>query len=788
MRYPILNPENVSRDMIDTFGGYNHNLRIGENEFFDMENLSSDSYPLLSVRQKRGILAPIRSNKTIMGLSYRNSLNVVYRSNNNFNLVIDADSDNFHSISWESEDLSSERIIVAMGSYLIVLPDKVFVNTKDEGLFTVKFIDNEKTINSAITIQPCLTDGTVLSVDYIGDEIPQAPVDGFVWGDTRNGTVALKKYIASQAMWQTFLSTYVKISSADPDVYISEGFKEGDGVKISGITGDDTKVLNNTSIIKSIPDDHSLVITGIIDPIPNHYLLTARWNGSDNTREFYCDQSVGTNEFAGKKILIGNNEYLCTENTQATEISADYQISDMDLVNEDYTHSSGELTVDRAVEGNNIVYVDEEINRKLFPVDKKEYKTPVLICVDGDTSKTATILSYGSVKDGAGRTDYLVLDKNITAAVGKKIYPVEIVISENVFSTVMTFESAVTTEAGDRACPSVDNQYAQTGGEVKISRKMPKMDFVIESGNRLWGCRYGENLDGDFVNEIYCSKLGDPTNWNVYEGIATDSYAASCGTEGEWTGAFNYRGYPTFFKEHHIHTVYGSNPPFQIKDTEARGIQKDSSSSLALLNEVLFYKSVHGICAYTGGLPEEVSGVLGDMSYQNAVGCAYRGKYYVEMQDTGHHPALFVFDTVKGLWHKESAINAVQMAASDDNLIYTAPVDDKIGIGYLFGNTENSIRWYAETGILGLSSPDKKYISKINLRLMLPVGSSVFISIEYDSSGRWERMTNIIGHSLMPFSFSIKPRRCDHFRLKLEGIGDMKLYSISKTIEQGSDR
>jgi hypothetical protein len=413
---------------------------------------------------------------------------------------------------------------------------------------------------------------------------------------------------------------------------------------------------------------------------------------------------------------------------------------------------------------------------------------------DEDLSVVATILSYGHVTEivnGSTRnTYYLVLDKNITSlSVGDKVYPVETITPDNLYQTTLTFATSVPTKAGDKACPSLDNQYAQASEEVKFSRKMPVMDFVIESQNRLWGCHYGDDGSGKFVNEIYCSKLGDPTNWSVYEGVATDSYAASCGTEGEWTGAFNYRGYPTFFKEHYIHTVYGSYPPYQIKDIEARGIQKGSELSLAQVNEVLFYKSIYGICAYSGGLPEEISAALGDISYKDAVGCAYKGKYIVEMKD-GNTPTLFIYDTAKGMWHKETALNASQMAAGDENVYYIAPVSNTTyqGVGRMFGSDESTIRWFAESGIIGLGSPDKKYISKLQLRLMLPVGSTVFVSIMYDSSGVWERVTNVIGHSLMPFSLSIKPRRCDHFRIKIEGIGEMKLYSICKTVEGGSDR
>ena len=40
MKLPILQEMNASREWLDTFRGYNHNLKIGEGEFYEMTNLS----------------------------------------------------------------------------------------------------------------------------------------------------------------------------------------------------------------------------------------------------------------------------------------------------------------------------------------------------------------------------------------------------------------------------------------------------------------------------------------------------------------------------------------------------------------------------------------------------------------------------------------------------------------------------------------------------------------------------------------------------------------------------
>ena len=57
---PMVQGPETSRDMITTFGGYNHNLRIADGlptsqwgstppmEWYDEENLCTDQYPVMS--------------------------------------------------------------------------------------------------------------------------------------------------------------------------------------------------------------------------------------------------------------------------------------------------------------------------------------------------------------------------------------------------------------------------------------------------------------------------------------------------------------------------------------------------------------------------------------------------------------------------------------------------------------------------------------------------------------------------------------------------------------------
>ena len=157
------------------------------------------------------------------------------------------------------------------------------------------------------------------------------------------------------------------------------------------------------------------------------------------------------------------------------------------------------------------------------------------------------------------------------------------------------------------------------------------------------------------------------------------------------------------------------------------------------------------------------------------------------MADSYGQYHLFVYDTQKGMWHKEDSTKAIQFCNCRGELYF---IDDSRNIKTINGSgTQDTepISWMAETGIIGCSSPYKKYVSRLTIRMALDIGSTVDFYIQYDSMDSWEHAGTLSGTSLKTFNVPIKPHRCDHFRLRIEGEGDAKIFSIVKTIEEGSD-
>ena len=326
----------------------------------------------------------------------------------------------------------------------------------------------------------------------------------------------------------------------------------------------------------------------------------------------------------------------------------------------------------------------------------------------------------------------------------------------------------------------------QSQGSIKIERRVPDMDFVCESQNRLWGCRYGNDGEKN-LNEIYGCALGDFKNWRQYQGLSTDSWTASVGSDGPWTGAVNYLGSPIFFKENNIHKVtvsaYGAH---RLTETVCRGVQSGSHKSLAVVNETLFYKSGGEICAYQGGFPASVSQALGEELYFNAAAGSVGDRYYIAMDDSAGERQLFVYDISRSLWMKEDGLPVKFFARSDGDL-YAMTETELWSLSGRQGCPEKYVPWMAESGILYYQYPDKKYVSRFNLRVRMEEGAWMDVFIQYDSNGIWENKGRLKLSGTGTVTVPVCPRRCDHMQIRLVGKGEFQLFSLAKVLEIGSD-
>lgn len=694
--FPKLRPPAASRKATTTFGGYNHNPVIGDNEFFDMENMTGDLYPVASVRKARSAYEDIGGStmERTVALHHRDDWPIVCYD--------------FGSIGCNGHLI--DGILQTEQRYRATETHKPQLGVKlDEAQFIAKVEQTEGEYNfyrepygwtddddNRVTLSEYgirafndkQGDVITVTVELVEDTIPEA---------------LLPKQMVSMGAWVLIW----------PDKVFVNAVKLGNGNTM--VEGMDYGHIDNSVSIVS-PE-------GAGEPV--FYVRPCEEDGTAVVAKGY-----------GKTSDIANPEdgdYCCD-----LEERQWYK----------YTESNDEgvwlpVRLYASLEADGIAAgfrKDDYIRiEKAFGIEPiKERGSDELS--DGN---------YRRIVDTVGE-DKIILDAFFTG----------------------TYEQARDWESEQDICT--------------ISRDVPQLDYIVECGNRLWGCFYGEK-DGEHINEIYACKLGDFRNWNCFAGISTDSYVASRGADGKYTGAAVLNGNPLFFRENSFEKVYPSaGGAHQITTVNYPGIQDGSWQSVAVIEGTLFYKGVDGIYAYTGSVPRMISEALGSERYFDAVAAPCNRKYYVSMRDSSFGWTLFVFDSAKGLWLKEDNTRFESACEYNGCLYY---ISDEFHPWWKIGGVDVStnVPWMIESGDIGLTMPDQKRISRIVLRLKLELGAEARIFVQYDSDGRWHEKMHLHGNGLRSMIAPIVPIRCDHMKIRMSGEGGMDLYSMAYTLEQGSD-
>ena len=243
MRLSGLSELATSRDVIEVFGGYNHNLRISNSEFYNMGNLTSDEYPVLSTRGKRGIVKQLGSCYGLAAkgkLAYIEGKKLVY-------------GEYVHEIPELTE---GEKQLVSFGAYLIIFPDGIQYNTQNN---KIEYLNAHFESSGEVKFEMCNMESS--TIEYTSDiTAPGSPSNGQYWLDTSSVPNSLKMYSSTSQMWVSVPTSYVKISATG----IDSPFEIYDGVTISGCTAPGTSDLNNTMVIWDKGEGYITVI-GVID-------------------------------------------------------------------------------------------------------------------------------------------------------------------------------------------------------------------------------------------------------------------------------------------------------------------------------------------------------------------------------------------------------------------------------------------------------------------------------------------------------------------------------------------
>ena len=176
MFYPKLTEQRQQTRTTEAFLGYDHDLKLSDGEFYDMENLTSDCYPLLAPRVRRGTVQALSG---VQAICARDRLCWVQ------NQVLHINGASMEAYMPSVNIKAGEKQLVSMGAYLCIFPDGIYFNTEDYS--DNGYMGHENTVDAAetpISVSLCLADGQALTLSFSQAAQPESPSNGQYWLDT----------------------------------------------------------------------------------------------------------------------------------------------------------------------------------------------------------------------------------------------------------------------------------------------------------------------------------------------------------------------------------------------------------------------------------------------------------------------------------------------------------------------------------------------------------------------------------------------------------------------------
>lgn len=326
---------------------------------------------------------------------------------------------------------------------------------------------------------------------------------------------------------------------------------------------------------------------------------------------------------------------------------------------------------------------------------------------------------------------------------------------------------------------------------ITISRKIPEgLEHVMCVNNRLWACG---------GKKIAASADGDPFNWNTFEGTDADSWQTDVLGEGDFTSCINYGGIPHFFKPGALVKVLGDYPStFRTSETVCRGVKSDAGKTLAEVGGYLFWLSDIGMMYCSGGIPRPIGAELGKIEFKEGCAGSDGRRYYISLNNGSAGSAEFYsYDTEYGFWYREDNLYVSSFSGTD--ILYAS---DNYGKITVIGDPpvhlippsaakEENFRSSVIFTDFFWDTGDKKVPVYLNMRLRIHEGGSVMAYIRYDSEEDFKEIAGgtIIGDGRTVSRYlPLQAHRCDHFTLKIEGVGEWQLAYLAVESAVGSSK
>ncbi|MBR4304213.1 MAG: hypothetical protein IKT81_02655 [Clostridia bacterium] len=326
------------------------------------------------------------------------------------------------------------------------------------------------------------------------------------------------------------------------------------------------------------------------------------------------------------------------------------------------------------------------------------------------------------------------------------------------------FEAAITDDWTE-GC--VQAQTYSLSGTITVKKPLPDLDYICESGNRLWGVSAAEN-------RVYASRAGQVDSFYDTEG-KDGAWSMSFGSEDRFTAICAFGGGVCCFKETKLHKILGTTrSQFSVNDYSIEGVQQGCEKSLQIWGDTLYYKGVHGVYAYSGASPKLISRQLGSTPLLKA--CAGTdGRIYYLSGVSGGEGVRYAYDLLHKIWLKEAAEQTHAFACADGEIYMLCS-----GGVYKTGTSDKTETEFAvEFAPITEDTLAKKSYQKLLLRLQMAKNSCLHVYLKCDGGEMYQVYTHVASCDTV-ITVPIRPHRCDSFTIRLEGKGDIKLTGMQR--------
>lgn len=336
-----------------------------------------------------------------------------------------------------------------------------------------------------------------------------------------------------------------------------------------------------------------------------------------------------------------------------------------------------------------------------------------------------------------------------------------------------------------------DDNTIDTGGyknlrisRITMERGMPVLDKICSHNNRIWA------ISG---NEIYTSKLGNPSEWNDF---STDAYGimpnacfnTKAETRGDFTGIIPYNSYIFAFKENAIHKVYGDCPAeYTLYTKLCIGTQKNLGSCICTAKNYIIYPCDGDIYVYGDDYPVCISHKL--KTYISPISACCDRDYYYVLATQEEKKKIFVYDLKHKSWHTQDSPGDALFLASSKNEVYMATSDSIIHLNPKsdIRKCSDKIRW-SFTIRFDDRLFDMKGYKNLAIRYSLASDASFTVRAKYDDSTSGAVCGAVFDESHAGGCMIYLPiRRCLWFDLEFCGTGQFSLKALKLKYYRGSE-